>query len=149
MTRKYKEALSEVDFILNQLDKNDLEKIPENFRSFISENKSSWHEISEIANLYEETYAILAIIYRKFLAEPEERIELEKEYQEKLKQEKEELKRLREKNVEVANTEIKYDFVNNDIKQEVQEEITELVEYKQEKWYIKIMDKLKKVFHIK
>ena len=153
MTQKYKEALSEVEAIINQLSRDDLDKIPESFREFITENKCSWYELKDINNLREETYAILAIMYRKFLAPPEERIVLEREYQEKLKQEKEEIHQLKEKSAQLTNKEIEpatEDVVLEEV-EAAQEEVKtlELIEYKPEKWYMKFIDKIKRIFHLK
>lgn len=145
MNQRYKEALSEVEFVLGNLEPSEVAKIPKNFRDFITENKCKWYEITDDNNLKEETLAILAIIYRKFLAPVEERAELEREYQEKLKKEKEELKQMREKNESVSTTEIKYNFAQPSIPKEPEsvQEKNELMEYKSEKWYMKLFNKLK------
>ena len=99
MNQRYKEALSEVEFVLERLGSEEMTKIPKTFQEFISENKCKWHEITEDDELKEETLAILAIIYRKFLAPPEERERLEKEYLEKLKKEKEEANKKSRRNI--------------------------------------------------
>ena len=112
MNQTYKEALSEVEFVLSRFDKSDTDKIPQNFKDFISENKCKWYEITEDDELKEETLAILAIIYRKFLSAPEERPELERRYQERLKEETEKLKQMIDNNKSTTTTaEIHYDFV--------------------------------------
>ena len=95
MTPNYSEALCEVSYIINNLDKNDYNKIPVNFIEFIEKNKSRYYQIDfninmpyENLNLKKETLAILGIIYRKFLSPIEKREELNKRYYERLKEEK-------------------------------------------------------------
>lgn len=85
MSPRYKIALAEVNYILDGLDEAELKKIPQKLKNFIQSNKTDVNV--DLANLKEETYAILAIIYRKFLAPEEERKRLEEEYKQKLHQE--------------------------------------------------------------
>ena len=93
MSPRYAEALVEVEYVLNMLELDELKKIPKTFMEFIAKNKAKRYEVTSIENLREETLAILAIIYRKYLADPEEREMLEKEYYEKLKLEKAQLRK--------------------------------------------------------
>ena len=86
MSPRYKIALAEVNYILDGLDEAEVKKIPQKLKDFIHSNKTDVNV--DLANLTEETYAILAIIYRKFLASEEERKRLEEEYKEKLHQER-------------------------------------------------------------
>ena len=145
MNQKYKEALSEVEFVLSRFDPADVAKIPQTFRTFITENKCKWHEINEDTELSEETLAVLAIIYRKFLAPPEERAELERKFQEKLQQETEELKRIEEESKKSAPVEINYNFAQPTITKKLDEpQDVQIVEYKNEKWYMKLIEKIKK-----
>ena len=134
MNQKYNQALSEVEFVLSRFDKSDIDKIPQSFKDFITNNKCKWHEIDEDTELSEEALAILAIIYRKFLAPPEERAELERKFQEKLKKETEELKRIEEMTNSNSNGEINYNFVQPTIVKNA-----ELVQYEDEKWYITLI----------
>jgi hypothetical protein len=140
MNKIYKEALSEVEFILERLGPEEMTKIPKTFQEFISENKCKWHEITEEDELKEETLAILAIIYRKFLAPPEERERLEKEYLEKLKKEKEENK----KKQNSSKGEINYNFQPLNV-EKVEEKKIELIELEEPKWYMKLINKLKAI----
>lgn len=147
MNQKYKEALSEVEFVLSRFDASDVAKIPQTFRSFITENKCKWHEVNEDTELSEETLSVLAIIYRKFLAPPEERAELERKFQEKLKQETEELKRIEEESKKSAPAEINYNFAQPAIVKKVEEpHNVQMVDYKNEKWYMKLIEKIKGYF---
>lgn len=86
MSPRYKIALNEVDYILSSLEDSEVNKIPKSFMDFIDNNKTV--STVDLSNLKEETSAILAIIYRKFLAPEEDRKRLEEEYIEKLRQER-------------------------------------------------------------
>ena len=141
MNQSYKEALSEVEFVLERLGSEEMTKIPKTFQEFISENKCKWHEITEDDELKEETLAILAIIYRKFLAPPEERERLEKEYLEKLKKEKEEANNKKQNS---AKGEINYNFQPLNV-EKVEEKKIELIELEEPKWYMKLINKLKAI----
>lgn len=143
MNQKYKEALSEVEFILSHFDKSDTEKIPQNFKDFITDNKCKWYEITEDDELSEEALAILAIVYRKFLAPLEERVELDRKFHEKLKKEMEELKKIEEVAEANSNSEINYSFTKSTSIKNI-----ELMQYEDEKWYIKLIEKVKKYFNI-
>lgn len=86
----YKEAFSEVNYIISKLPEEEMQKIPIKFRNFIKDNSFKHYEINidfenDEYKLKEETLAILSIVYRKFLATDEEKIFLENEYKEKLR----------------------------------------------------------------
>ena len=144
MSPRYMEALSEVDYILSNLDYEELKKIPENFRDFISKNKDKRKVVTSADNLKEETLAVLAIIYRKFLASSDEKVILEKVYHEQLKKEK-----MLEKN-NVSEIKISYGFETPKIQitQPVIEERS-LVKHEELKWYEKIVLKIKSIFSTK
>lgn len=141
MSPRYMEALSEVDYIISNLEQEELEKIPNKLRDFIKNNKSKTYMIGDIDNLREETYAILAFIYRKFLVPVEEQEKLEREYNEKLKNEKE---MIAEK---LINSDINYSIkvINTDTIENIMKDNMFLTEYVEEKWYKKIFDKIKKL----
>ena len=82
MERAYEEAFAEVDEILKIMPVDLLSKIPIKFRQMISENKAKDYKVNiqeplDEQKLKEETVIILGLIYRDFLASPEERIELQ------------------------------------------------------------------------
>lgn len=82
MNRAYEEAFAEVDEILKLMPIELLSRIPVQFRQVISENKAKNYkiEIEQPLNeekLKEETVVILGLIYRDFLASPEESEELQ------------------------------------------------------------------------
>lgn len=141
MSPRYMEALSEVEYIIKSLENEDIEKIPKKFRDFISDNKSRTYKISSIENLREDTYAILAFIYRKFLSPIEEREDLEREYNEKLRHEKE-LMSEKTANLKMNHSTkiIGVDTVEASVKENVA-----LIEYVEDKWYKKVFGKIKKL----
>ena len=95
-------------------------------------------------NLKEETLAILAFIYRKYLALPEEREVLEKEYQEKLKQEREKIKNNKE------NVKINYTpkVISHENRSNIASSKVDIIEYTKEKWYRKLIYKIKSILKI-
>ena len=97
MKRAYEEAFAEVDEILKIMPIDLVSKIPVQFRQVISENKAKDYKIEikeplEEENLKEETVVILGLIYRDFLASPEEREELQAKDAEELRKIEEEMK---------------------------------------------------------
>lgn len=145
MSPRYKEALCEVDYVLDKLQSDDLEKIPYKFREFIKNNKSKIYDITNIDKLKEETLAILNFIYRKYLSPIEEREKLEQEFLDRLKQEKELLK------YNKVNSQIDYSpkvIVDNEKKVEISE-CTDVAEYVQDKWYKRVFYKIKCLFNHK
>jgi len=90
VNRAYEEAFVEVDEILKLMPIDLLSKIPMKFRKMISENKAKDYKIEineplEEEKLKEETVVILGLIYRDFLASPDEREELQLKDAEELK----------------------------------------------------------------
>ena len=81
MEREYEEAFSEVDEVLKLMPIDLLSKIPVQFRKVISEIKEPLEE----QNLKKETIVILGLIYRDFLASPEEKEKLQIKDAEELK----------------------------------------------------------------
>ena len=129
MNRAYEEAFAEVDEILKIMPVDLLYKIPIRIRKIISENKAKNYkadikETLDDQNLKEETVVVLGLIYRDFLASPEEREEL-------LINDEEELRRIEQQ----------YDmekiFLNSS---------TDLIVYKQGGFLKKLFVFLKKVF---
>ena len=122
MDINYQEAFTEVDEIFKIMPIDLLSKIPAQFRRTISENKSKDYNIKikeplEENALKKETIVILGLIYRDFLASPEEREELQLKDAEDLQKIEEQMKeqydvnkifeKRNEKNIEVEdNTEL-------------------------------------------
>lgn len=80
VNRDYREALSEIDDILNYLDESVVEKIPFKFKEFVRLNKSKTYmpkfnhnkKLSELP-IKDKTRRMLAVIYMNFLCNEEEK----------------------------------------------------------------------------
>lgn len=99
MRYAYKEAYQEIYFILQNMDEEDVSKIPQNIIDVFEKNRVKHYPVNinpEIPlkdqNIKEETKAILALLYRKYWSDPEIREQLEKEFYEKLEQENQQIK---------------------------------------------------------
>jgi len=93
MSYRYCEAFAEVDYILTGLKEREREQIPKNLRDVIHEKKAkNYHFDIDLTkslfeqNLKNETLAVLALIYRKYLSDSDKRTELEKHCQETLEE---------------------------------------------------------------
>ena len=143
MNKSYQEAFSEVDEILKIMPVDLLSKIPVRFRQVISENKAKDYKVEikeplEEEKLKEETVVILGLIYRDFLASPEEREELQAKDAEELQKVEEEMKK-------------QYDMENIFQKRKVpqnQEEnsSTDLIIYKEQGFLKKLFNLVKGFF---
>ena len=141
MNRAYKEAFAEVDEILKIMPIELLSKIPTKFRNIISENKAIEYKIEiqeplDEEKLKEETIVILGLIYRDFLASPEEREELQLKDAEELKRIEEEMQQ-------------QYDIQNifNKRKNKENENVsTELTIYKEQGFLQKLFNLVKRFF---
>lgn len=121
MDRAYEEAFVEVDEILKLMPIDLLSKIPVKFRQVISENKAKNYKADikeplEEENLKEETIIILGLIYRDFLASPEEREELQMQDAEELRKIEEDLQQKYDiDNIFKNRKTIKYDENSTDL----------------------------------
>ena len=89
MERAYEEAFTEVEEGIKLMPIDLVSKIPAQFRQTISENKATNYKVVikeplEEQKLKKETVAILGLIYRDFLASPEEKEKLQMEDAEEL-----------------------------------------------------------------
>ena len=142
MERAYEEAFVEVDEILKIMPIDLLSKIPVQFRKIISENKAKNYkvDIQEPLNeekLKEETVVILGLIYRDFLASPEEREELQAQDAEEVRKIEEEMQQ-------------KYDMENIFKKRKASrndEFSTDLVLYEQQGFLKKLFNLIKGLFN--
>ena len=124
MERVYEEAFYEVDEVLKLMPIDLRSKIPMQFRQVISENKAKnyktdIHEPLKEQELKKETVIILGLIYRDFLASPEEKEKLQKQDSEEIQK----------------------------IEQDVQEQYEkQLIIYKEKGIFHKIFDFIKRIF---
>ena len=144
-----RKAYSEVLDILNHTRKEDVEKISPKFMDFLKTHslQSYISEIDFSTNLKEmhlqsQTWAILAVIYRRFWCNEEER----QEFDEKLK-----VNMLKTPNSQIEfkhqNLFDKVEYINSEIKEDkLQDSKKELIVVKESFWK-KIINKVKAFFH--
>ena len=140
------EALSEVDVIIGMMPREESIKIPNAFKNFIKTRKSQ-NYIPNIKNniplhqqeLKKDTKTICSLIYRSYLCSKEEKIRLAEQDKEILIQQEQELR-------EKYNPDNLFRNRQKDIETPSVEEHTELVEYKEPKWYQKLFMKILKIF---
>ena len=144
MERAYKEAFAEVDEILKIMPVDLLSKIPVQFRQVISKNKAKDYKIEikeplEEEKLKEETVVLLGLIYRDFLASPEEREELQAKDAEELKRIEEEMRQ----QYDIDNVFKKRKKVAGD------DFSTDLILYKEQGFLRKLFNLIKGIFNKK
>ena len=144
MEKAYEEAFAEVDEIFKTMPVDILSKIPIKFRQIISENKAKDYKVEikedfQEEDLKEETVILLGLIYRDFLASPEEREELQKRDAEELKHIEEEM----QKQYDMENI-----FQKRKVKKVAEEEqiSTDLTLYKEPNFVQKIFNLFKGLF---
>ena len=143
MERAYEEAFTEVEEVLKLMPIDLVSRIPAQLRQTISENKATNYKIVikeplEEQKLKKETIVILGLIYRDFLASPEERDELQK-------RDAEELDRIEKENAEQYDIENVFSKRKNK-QNEDSENSTELVVYEKKGFFRKIIKFFKNFF---
>ena len=144
MERAYEEAFTEVEEVLKLMPIDLVSRIPAQFRQTISENKAENYKVIikeplEKQKLKEETIVILGLIYRDFLASPEEREQLQLKDAEELKRiEKEIQKQYNMENI----------FENKKRNKNIQSKqvSTDLTLYKEPSFLNKIFNIIKGIF---
>jgi len=146
MTYAYKQACSEVCFILENLEESIRLRIPEKIIKVLEKNKVKYYDVNIDLSmpLYnqimkDETKAILSLLYRKFLCDESERVLLEENYKKRLEEEmKQQLTNTQ--NIAIENVEEKdsENIISN--KQEM------IIEVKKVSVFAKILSKLKNMF---
>ena len=144
MERAYEEAFAEIDEILKIMPVDLLSRIPVQFRRLISENRAINYKIDikepiEEKVLKEETIAILGLIYRDFLASPEEREELQAKDAEALRKIEEEM----QEQYDVGNIFQKRKSKNNAENDDVS---NDLILYKEQGFLKKLFNLIKGIF---
>lgn len=142
MERSYEEALAEIDEILKMMPIDLLSKIPVKFRQMISENKAKDYKADikeplKESELKEETVIILGLIYRDFLASPEEREILQRKDVEELQRIEYELQQ-----------QYNMDNIFKKKKKTISEDSsTDLIVYKEEGFLKRIFNVIKGIFY--
>lgn len=144
MERAYEEAFVEIDEIFKIMPINLLSKVPVEFRQVISENKAKDYKIEiveplEENNLKKETIVILGLMYRDFLASPEEREELQKRDAEELEKIEQEM----QKRYDMQNI---FDKRKSRITQQNENYSTEMIIYKEQGFFSKIFNLIRGLF---
>lgn len=144
MEKAYEEAFAEVDEILKIMPIDLLSRIPIQFREVISKNKAKnykieIHEPIEEEKLKEETVVILGLIYRDFLASPEEKEELQLKDAEEYQKIQEELRR----QYDIQNV---FEKRKNEKNSKTDDITTELTLYKEPGFLKKIFNLIKGIF---
>ena len=144
-TQNYKNALVEVEAVLECLEDEEYIKIPTNVINAIKTNKNKEYiyEYDENEdyinwNLTPEAKAILYNILKKYLV-------TEKQKQYFIEKEKLETIKLEREKVQKYNPNIEFKKKKENIDKQT-ENTKALVEIKQEKWYTKILQFIKKLF---
>ena len=143
------EAFTEVNEIIKLMPEELVSKIPNKFREMISEERDMQYKVDikeplEKCKLKNETIIILGLIYRDFLCSQDER----KKLQEK------DARELQEVQQEIEN-EIRSKYNPDDIFKKKKEdkveyktgEETAIAVVQEEKWYKKIFNIIKDLFH--
>lgn len=145
MKKEYEEAFVEVEQIINLMPTELSVKIPIEFRRMIIENKATDYKIQIVEPLEEqkfkeETIVIMGLIYRDFLASPEERERLQLNDNEELKK----LEQQMYEKYDIDNTFKKRKAKNKQLTEE--EYSTDLMLYEEQGFLKKIFNLIKGIF---
>lgn len=145
MERAYEEAFAEVDEILKIMPIDLSSKIPIKFRKIILDNKAKNYKVNiqqplNEETLKEETVVILGLIYRDFLASPEEKEELQA-------QDAEELHKIEEEMQQKYNIENVFKKRNSKI--ETENISTEMIIYEKQGILKKLLNIIIRIFNKK
>ena len=150
MSEISKKAISEVIDVLNHSEIEVTQKIPKNFIEFLMNNsdndyipnidysKENWEN-----DIEEDAKTLLALIYRDYIMSEEER---EIAIEEVKKQERESIENYNPDNLFKKNKKSENEKLEEEAIQEVE---NALMVIKEEKWYERIINKLKELFGIK
>ena len=145
MERAYEEAFTEVEEVLKLMPIDLVSRIPAQLRQTISENKATNYKIVikeplEEQKLKKETIVILGLIYRDFLASPEEREKLQIKDSEELRKIEQQMK----EQFDVENV------FNNKKRYKILEEnqtSKDLTLYKEPNFLVKFFNMIKGIFN--
>ena len=150
MKPEYKEAFEEIYEIFSLMPKELLNKIPTKFYEMIEEERdinyyTNIKEPLEKQKLKNETIIILGLIYRDFLCSPDEK----KRLQEKDAKELQEVEKALEEEIrEKYNPNDIFKNGNKNVSKTTQNfEETRMTVVQEEKWYQKLFNLIKNLFH--
>ena len=78
--QEHKKSLAEVHYIIGNLEEPYASRIPTSFKKFLEEQKWENYTPKNLSRLREEAYVLLDIVYRHFLAEPQDRSRLQMKF---------------------------------------------------------------------
>lgn len=150
MTMEYRQSLTELNTIIHYMDIEYLKKLPQKFIEFINSNMDKDYipnidkntPINE-QNLKNDTKVLLSLLYRNYWCDREKKITL---IQEDLVAKNNYEKELREKYNPDNIFKNKSNVAEMNIEPTNEEKHTELIEYKEQKWYQKIFAKILSIF---
>ena len=146
---EYRQCLTEVNFILQHTEETYLKKIPLKFRKFLLDNEDKNYKVSFDVNkdfgewkLKPKTKSLLALIYRDYFCNLEQKNAYDKIIRENQQKREEELR-------EKYNPDniFKKHIQENKIEENSVENEIALVEYK-ESIFDRFINKIKSIFHI-
>ena len=142
-----KKAFSEVYDIINHMEENMKNKIPTKFIDFLKDNRDYNYDVKidysqsiVNQNLIHETKVLLSLIYRDYICDKQKRENLIKQDNKILNEQEENLR----KKYEIDFGKIK----DNRKNKKVEVETVALTVIKEQKWYEKIIEILKKIFKV-
>ncbi len=150
MSEINKKPVSEVIDILKHSEIEVTQKIPKKFIEFLTKNSDhdyipdiDYSEENWENSIEEDAKVLIALIYRDYIMSEEEK---EKVKEEAEKQEQEIREKYNPDNLFKKNLKIENEKSQDDTEQEVQKS---LLIIKEEKWYERIINKIKEIFGIK
>lgn len=152
----YSKAYVEVIEIIKHMNKEDVDKIPQNFKNMLEKNKDKNYTfeidesiILEELNFMKETKAILAYMFVNYWSSPEEKKFIMEKFRndintaEELKKEKYTTELYKNDDV---NKKIKTDNQIEETEENIEEKNVQLTESKKENIIIKLLKKIKNLF---
>ena len=150
MTLEYKQSLTELITIIHYMNIEYLNKLPQKFINFINDNMDSAYKPNISKNipineqpLKKDTKVLLSLLYRNYWCDDETKYELIKDdllakdiYEKELREKYNPDNLFRNKTEQIGNTSAS----------QVQGRSSSLVEYKEQTWYQKIFDNIRKFF---
>lgn len=151
MTLEYRQSLTELNTIIHYMDIEYLKKLPQKFIEFINSNMDKDYipnidkntPINE-QTLKKDTKVLLALLYRNYWCNRDKKTTL---IQEDIDAKNNYEKELREKYNPDNIFKNKSNVAEVNIEPPKEEKHTELIEYKKQKWYQKIFNLIKNLFH--
>lgn len=148
MTLEYKQALTEVNIIINYMNPIYLNKLPKKFVNFVNVNMDSEYIPNIDKNipideqeLKKDTKILLSLLYREYWCDLEKKKRLiEEDTLERQKEEKELKEKYSYENL--FNSTNKNTQKEDSVEQIEERNMSELIEYKEVRWYKRIFEKI-------